>query len=61
MLKKTSFDKLLNLYKTRLPLYKKYCDIETHNDTTKDDALREMIRAVEKYNLEHTEIENKED
>lgn len=61
MLKKTSFDKLLNLYKTRLPLYKKYCDIETHNDTTKDDALLEMIRAVEKYNLEHTEIENKED
>ena len=61
MLRKTSFDKLLNLYKTRLPLYKKYCDIETHNDTTKDDALREMIRAVEKFNSEYTEIKNKEE
>lgn len=31
MLQKTSFHKLLNLYKTRLPLYRKYCDIEIHN------------------------------
>ena len=52
MLKQTSFDKLLNLYKTRLPLYRKYCDIETHNDANKDDALREMIRAVEKFNAQ---------
>lgn len=59
MLKQTSFDKLLNLYKTRLPLYKKYCDIETHNDANKEDALREMIRAVEKYS-EQVELESNE-
>lgn len=47
MLKQTSFEKLFNLYKTRLPLYRKYCDVETHNDTTKDAALNEMIKAVE--------------
>ena len=48
-----SFDKLLNLYKTRLPLYKKYCDIETHNDTTKEDALREMIRAIDNFEVKN--------
>ena len=53
MLKQTSFDKLLNLYKTRLPLYKKYCDIETHNDTTKEDALREMIRAIDNFEVKN--------
>lgn len=49
MLQKTSFDKLLNLYKTRLPLYKKYCDLEIHNDSNKDDAIREITRAIDQY------------
>ncbi len=49
MLKKTSFDKLLTLYKTRLPLYRKYCDLEIHNDSNKDDAVREITRAIDKY------------
>ena len=61
MLRQTSFEKLLALYKTRLPLYKKYCDIETHNDTTKEEALREMIKAVEKYNSEYSSCENTEE
>lgn len=61
MLRQTSFDKLLNLYKTRLPLYRKYCDIETHNDTTKDAALAEMINAVNKINLERFPNESSED
>lgn len=50
MLKKTSFDKLLKLYKTRLPLYRKYCDIEIHNDSNKDDAIREITRVIDDYN-----------
>ena len=49
MLQKTSFDKLLNLYKTRLPLYRKYCDIEINNDSNKDDAIREITRAIDHY------------
>ncbi|MFR1517540.1 MAG: shikimate kinase [Clostridia bacterium] len=49
MLQKTSFDKLLKLYKTRLPLYRKYCDIEIHNDSNKDDAVREITRAIDNY------------
>lgn len=50
MLKKTSFDKLLKLYKTRLPLYRKYCDIEVNNDSNKEDAIREITRAIDAYN-----------
>ena len=49
MLRKTSFDKLLNLYKTRLPLYRKYCDLEIHNDSNKDDAIRDITRAIDQY------------
>ena len=51
MLRKTSYDKLLNLYKTRLPLYRKYCDIEIRNDTNKDDAIREVTRAVDHFRI----------
>lgn len=55
MLQKTSFHKLLNLYKTRLPLYRKYCDIEIHNDSNKDDAIREITRAIDHYSVRKEE------
>ena len=47
LLQKTSLDKLLNLYKTRLPLYRKYCDFEIQNDANKDDAIRSVIKLLE--------------
>ena len=51
ILQKTSFDKLLNLYKTRLPLYRKYCDLEIHNDSNKDDAVKEITKAIDQYQI----------
>lgn len=47
LLQKTSLDKLLNLYKTRLPLYRKYCNFEIQNDANKDDAIRSVIKLLE--------------
>lgn len=46
MLKKTSFDSLLELYKERLPLYRQYCDIEISNDRNKHDAVAKIIRII---------------
>ena len=46
LLQKTSLDKLLNLYKTRLPLYRKYCNFEIQNDANKDDAIRSVIKLL---------------
>ena len=46
LLQKTSLDKLLNLYKTRLPLYRKYCNFEIQNDANKDDAIRSVINLL---------------
>ena len=37
-------NRLFALYRERLPLYKKYCDIEIVNDKTLDDALNEILR-----------------
>ena len=46
LLQKSSFDKLLNLYKTRLPLYKKYCNYEVPNDANKEDAIKAVIQLL---------------
>lgn len=46
MLRKTTFDGLLQLYKTRLPLYRKYCDIEISNDHNRNDAISKIIRIL---------------
>ena len=47
LLQKSSFDKLLNFYKTRLPLYKKYCNFEIPNDENKEDAINAVIKLLE--------------
>ena len=39
-------ERLRLLYDQRLPLYKKYADIEILNDSTKDDALKRIRQAV---------------
>lgn len=51
LLRQPSLDKLLTLYKTRLPLYKKYCNFEVPNDANKEDAINAVIRLLEDQGL----------
>lgn len=39
-------DKLYTLYRQRLHLYKKYCDLEILNDKGLDDAVNEIFKQV---------------
>lgn len=52
LLQRTSYEKLLNLYKTRLPLYKKYCNFEVSNDANKEDAIKSVISLLEEQGVE---------
>lgn len=52
LLQRTSYEKLLNLYKTRLPLYKKYCNFEVSNDANKEDAIKSVIKLLEEQGVE---------
>ncbi len=47
ILQHTSYDKLLTLYKQRLPLYRKYADCEVKNDKHKDESVREILRRLD--------------
>lgn len=60
LLQNPSLDKLLNLYKIRLPLYRKYCNFEVHNDANKDDAIRSVIKLLEDQGLEPLKKESEE-
>ncbi|NLN05112.1 MAG: shikimate kinase [Clostridiaceae bacterium] len=51
MLKKTTFEGLLQLYKTRLPLYRKYADIEISNDHNRSDAIAKIIRIIHRKSV----------
>ena len=46
LLKRTSYDSLLDLYKVRMPIYRRYCDIEVSNDHNKNDAISKIIRIL---------------
>ncbi len=46
LLKKTSFENLLEMYKKRLPLYRAFCDIEISNDRNKEDAVAQAVRCL---------------
>lgn len=43
---KESIDNVYKLYKERIHLYKKYCDIEIFNDTTILEAVEKIVSAV---------------
>lgn len=47
ILQHTSYDKLLALYKQRLPLYRKYADCEVKNDKHKDESVREILHCLD--------------
>ena len=47
VLKDANFEKLFALYKTRLPLYKKYADLEVRNEKDRDDSFRKVVAALE--------------
>ena len=46
LLKSTSYDKLLALYRKRLPLYREYADFEVSNDRNKEDAIAKIVRII---------------
>lgn len=47
ILQHTSYEKLLTLYKQRLPLYRKYADFEVKNDKQKDESVREILQQLD--------------
>lgn len=57
LLQHTSYDKLLTLYKQRLPLYRKYADCEVRNDKNKDEAVRSILHQLDQVPLNETEAE----
>lgn len=48
VLRSTSYEKLFAIYKQRLPLYKKYADVEVQNDTNKEESVKEIIATLDK-------------
>ena len=55
MLKKMSFDDLLQLYKLRLPLYRKYCDIEVSNNQSREKTVKKIIQIIDRKINENEE------
>jgi len=44
-----SIDDVKRLYEERMPLYKKYADIEICNDKTEEDAVLKIMRQISKF------------
>ncbi len=58
VLRQANFAKLFTIYKTRLPLYKKYADIEVRNDGGREDSAKKIVEALDEiliYGNEETE------
>ncbi len=49
VLRSANIDKLFAIYKTRLPLYKKYADIEVRNDNGREDSAVRIESSLEAY------------
>ena len=43
--------KLPEMYEKRLPLYRRFCDLEVSNDTTPEECAEEILRLIGEYNL----------
>ncbi|MGG5460875.1 shikimate kinase [Clostridium sp. B9] len=41
-------ERLTNLYRERIDLYKKYCDIEVINDGSLEDTVKEIVNEINK-------------
>lgn len=55
ILQHTSYDKLLTLYKQRLPLYRKYADFEVKNDKQRDESVRTILQDLDRVLSSGTE------
>ena len=53
VLRDANFQKLFTIYKTRLPLYKKYADIEVRNDNGREDSAARIIKAMDEVLYEN--------
>ena len=51
ILQHTSYDKLLTLYKQRLPLYRTYADCEVKNDKNRDESIRSILQELDRVLL----------
>ncbi len=52
ILQHTSYDKLLTLYKQRLPLYRMYADCEVKNDKNRDESIRSILQELDRVLLD---------
>ena len=57
ILQHTSYDKLLALYKQRLPLYRHYADCEVKNDKNRDESTRAILQELDRILLNKPEEE----
>ena len=57
LLQHTSYEKLLALYKQRLPLYRKYADCEVRNDANKDESVRNILKILDGVLFDDTEAQ----
>jgi shikimate kinase len=57
ILQHTSYDKLLALYKQRLPLYRQYADCEVKNDKNRDESTRAILQELDRILLNKPEEE----
>ena len=48
-------ERLTNLYRDRIDLYKKHSDIEIINDGTTKEAIREIVEAISELGLQEKE------
>ena len=48
-------ERLTNLYRDRIDLYKKHSDIEIINDGTTKEAIREIVKAISDFGLQEKE------
>ena len=56
VLREANFQELFTLYKTRLPLYKKYADIEVRNDNGREDSAARIIKALDSVLYESSDV-----
>ena len=48
-------ERLTNLYRDRIDLYKKHSDIEIINDGTTKEAIREIVKSISEFGLQEKE------
>ncbi len=47
VLREANFQELFDLYKRRLPLYKKYADVEVRNDNGREDSAARIVKVLD--------------